>query len=64
VAIGTATRVVGELARPYTDATWLRVALVAAGSAQVAGIALFFYTMWQRIRPAGSQAREASGERF
>ena len=45
----------------YADATRLRIALVVAGSAQVAGIALFFYTMWKRIRRAGSQARELAG---
>ena len=64
VTAGTVARVVGELALPHMDATWLRLALVLAGSAQVAGIALFFYTMWSRIRPSGSQAREARGERF
>jgi xanthine/uracil/vitamin C permease (AzgA family) len=47
----------------------LGVALAAggvllAGLAQVAGLALFFHTMWSRIRPVGSQAREQRGERF
>ncbi|HEX6629760.1 MAG TPA: cbb3-type cytochrome c oxidase subunit I [Gemmatimonadaceae bacterium] len=61
---GTATRLVAELARPATSALWLRWLVVVASSAQVAGITLFFYTMWSRIRPVGSQAREARGERF
>jgi hypothetical protein len=43
---------------------WLRAATVATGLLQVAGLALFFYAMWSRIRPVGSQAREAQGERF
>ena len=30
----------------------------------LAGVALFFYTMWGRIRPVGSQLREAKGEKF
>jgi hypothetical protein len=34
------------------------------GIVQVAGLAVFFYTMWSRIRPLGSQTREAQGERF
>lgn len=64
VTVGTAVRVVGELARPTIRAPWLGVAIVIAGVFQAAGIGLFFYTMWQRIRPAGSQTREAQGERF
>jgi heme/copper-type cytochrome/quinol oxidase subunit 1 len=61
---GTALRVAGELARTGVDAMWLRLATLAAGLAQVAGLLVFFYTMWSRIRPVGSQAREAQGERF
>lgn len=64
VTLGTAGRIAGELARPYTDAIGVRVATLIAGVLQVAGIAVFFYTMWSRIRPAGSQTREAQGERF
>ena len=64
VAVGTGLRVVGELARQSSSASWLRVGTLAAGFLQVAGIAVFFYTMWSRIRPLGSQAREAQGERF
>ncbi|HET6700470.1 MAG TPA: cbb3-type cytochrome c oxidase subunit I [Gemmatimonadaceae bacterium] len=64
VTVGTAARVIGELARPTVQARWLGVAIVVTGVFQVAGILLFFYTMWARIRPAGSQSREAQGERF
>ena len=64
VAVGTAARVAGELLRPTVSALWLRWAVVLSGFAQIAGVALFFYTMWSRIRPVGSQAREAKGERF
>jgi cbb3-type cytochrome oxidase subunit 1 len=64
VTLGTATRVAGELLRPVVAALWLRWAVVLSGLAQIAGVALFFYTMWSRIRPVGSQAREAKGERF
>ena len=64
VTVGTAVRVVGELARPSVPARWMGIAIVIAGALQVTGIALFFYTMWQRIRPAGSQTRESQGERF
>lgn len=36
---------------------------VGVGLAQIAGVGLFFYTIWSRIRPVGSQAREANGAR-
>jgi heme/copper-type cytochrome/quinol oxidase subunit 1 len=64
VAGGTALRVAGELARQASSAPWLRAAPAAAGFLQVVGIGVFFYTMWSRIRPLGSQTREAQGERF
>jgi heme/copper-type cytochrome/quinol oxidase subunit 1 len=64
LAVGTAGRVAGELLRPNVSALWLRLSVVLFGLAQIAGILLFFYTMWGRIRPVGSQAREAQGERF
>ncbi|MFI5242369.1 MAG: hypothetical protein ACHQRL_05125 [Gemmatimonadales bacterium] len=61
---GTATRIAGELSRTVSAAVWLRVLVVLAGFAQIVGILLFFYTMWTRIRSAGSRMREAGGERF
>ena len=70
--IATAARVGGELARaPMIGSRivsgaplWLRWGIVLAGIAQAVGIGMFFYTMWTRIRPVGSQQREARGERF
>jgi len=66
--IATAARVGGELARAPMIAhgapLWLRWGIVLAGVAQAVGIGMFFYTMWTRIRPVGSQQREARGERF
>ena len=61
---GTLARVLGELARTSSDAGGLRWGVLASGLAQVVGLFLFFYNMWSRIRPVGSQQREASGERF
>ena len=61
---GTALRVALELARMGVSTAWLRIATLAAGVLQVVGILVFFHTMWSRIRPVGSQAREAQGERF
>ena len=64
LTVGTATRSIGELARGSTAAAWLRWSIVIAGLLQIAGLVLFFYTMWSRIRPVGSRAREKLGERF
>jgi heme/copper-type cytochrome/quinol oxidase subunit 1 len=64
LAVATAVRVGGEVLRVTVDAAPLRWVLVAAGTAQVAGFGLYFWTMWTRIRPVGSHLREARGERF
>jgi cbb3-type cytochrome oxidase subunit 1 len=64
LTLGTATRVVGELARlALVDARlgWL---ILFGGMLQIGGLAVFFIGMWPRIRAAGSRVREASGERF
>jgi heme/copper-type cytochrome/quinol oxidase subunit 1 len=61
---GTAARTIGELLRPTLAAAFVRWLVVLSGFAQIAGLLLFFYTMWSRIRGLGSSAREARGERF
>ncbi len=60
----TGSRFVAEVARVSVDTLWLRAVVLAAGLGQVIGLAVYFYTMWTRIRPVGSQLREAKGERF
>ena len=42
----------------------LRIGIVLCGLAQTLGLLVFFQTMWTRIRPLGSAAREKAGERF
>ncbi len=64
LTIGTAGRTLGELLRPGVPSLALRWAVVVLSLAQIAGIALFFHTMWSRIRAVGSAAREQRGERF
>src|SRR5512142_470940 len=64
VTLGTAGRVAGELARPAVSSPVLRWAILLCGASQIAGIALFFLNMWPRIRPVGSQQREAQGEKL
>lgn len=60
----TTVRVAGEIGRAWSAAGWLRWAVALAGLGQVAGLAIYFWTMWPRIRPVGSHLREARGERF
>jgi len=64
ITLGTLARVASELAREFSADAWLRLIVVTGSLAQFAGIALFFFTMWPRIRSAGSHVREAKGERF
>ncbi len=64
LTISTAGRVMGEILRSIMGDPWLRMSVAALGVVQALGIGLFFYTMWTRIRPVGSQSREARGERF
>lgn len=64
LTVGTALRIVGELLRTGISALWLRLGVVGAGTLQGLAIVLFFYNMWTRVRPVGSRAREAAGERF
>ncbi len=50
ITLGTAVRVVCELARANTGAAAVRWAVVVGGSAQALGIVLFFWARWGRIR--------------
>jgi hypothetical protein len=60
----TASRFLAEVGRAWSDAAILPWIVVLGGLGQIVGIGLYFWTMWSRIRPVGSQIREARGERF
>lgn len=60
----TAVRVIAEVGRGFTGPDWLAWFVASAGVMQIIGFALYFWAMWPRIRPVGSQLREAKGERF
>lgn len=64
MTIGTGGRILGEILRTQSISIWLRSAIVLMSVLQLAGLVVFFYTMWSRIRPVGSQIREAKGEKF
>lgn len=64
LTVATAGRIVAEASRAWGGAGWQRWAVVLGGAGQVVGLALYFWTMWPRIRPVGSHLREAKGERF
>ncbi|MDT8435600.1 MAG: hypothetical protein RRA92_02485 [Gemmatimonadota bacterium] len=64
LAPATLVRFAGEATRPSLPAGWLGWVILAAGLAQILGFALYFHTMWTRIRPVGSHLREKKGERF
>lgn len=57
LTIGTLARFGAEMARSASDALALRVAVVGGGLGQIAGLALFFYNLWPRIRTAGAGTR-------
>jgi hypothetical protein len=64
LTVATALRFVAEASRAWFQTPWLPWVVVAGGAGQVLGLGIYFYTMWTRIRPVGSQLREAQGERF
>jgi heme/copper-type cytochrome/quinol oxidase subunit 1 len=62
--LSTAGRFVAEAARSWSVEPLLGWIVVIGGLGQVAGLAVYFWTMWPRIRPVGSHLREARGEKF
>jgi heme/copper-type cytochrome/quinol oxidase subunit 1 len=60
----TSTRFFGEVLKVRYDGGWLAWAVLLAGVGQAAGLGLYFWTMWTRVRAVGSHLREAKGERF
>ncbi|MGD8618614.1 MAG: hypothetical protein PVH54_05435 [Gammaproteobacteria bacterium] len=55
---GTLLRVTAELARAGSDLALLAWAVLLGGFTQVAGLLLYVWTMWYRIRPSARQLRE------
>jgi cbb3-type cytochrome oxidase subunit 1 len=64
LTLATGSRFLAEAARAWTDSMVLAWIVVLGGLGQIAGVAVYFWAMWPRIRPVGSHLREAQGERF
>lgn len=62
--VATGGRFVAEAARAWSAEPVLAWVVVAGGLGQILGLGIYFWTMWPRIRPVGSQLREAKGEKF
>lgn len=64
LVLATGGRFAAEMARAWRPEAWLGWVVVLGGLGQVAGLGLYFWTMWTRVRPVGSHLREAKGEKF
>jgi cbb3-type cytochrome oxidase subunit 1 len=62
--VGTLARFAAEVVSAGGRREWLAWVILISGLLQTAALILFFWNMRSRIRPAGSRAREAQGERF
>ena len=62
--LGTSGRFGAEVARVWLGTSFLRWLVIVGGLSQAAGLGVYVWTMWSRIRPVGSHLREARGERF
>jgi heme/copper-type cytochrome/quinol oxidase subunit 1 len=64
MTIATALRFISQVTVSYTYIIWINTLIPFFSFLQVAAMILFFYSIWGRIRPVGSQYREAKGEKF
>ena len=64
MTVSTSLRYLSEMISSYYFSYWINVSTTLFSLFQVAGIILFFYSIWGRIRPVGSHIREAKGEKF
>lgn len=64
MTIGTGLRFIFQVTSNFIISDLLRILIAFSSVIQVVAMMLFFYSMWGRIRPVGSQFREAKGEKF
>jgi len=64
MTISTLMRFCFQIAAGYYYLKWILIVITIFSTFQVIAIILFFFSIWGRIRPVGSQHREARGEKF
>src|ERR1035437_123121 len=64
MTIATGLRFVFQVIGSFYYIPWVNISIPIFSSLQVVALILFFYSIWGRIRPVGSQYREAKGEKF
>lgn len=64
MTVSTALRFIFQVSANFLISDILRKLIAISTIFQVIAMILFFYSMWGRIRPVGSQFREAKGEKF
>ena len=64
MVIGTSFRFIFEVIDSYFTLNFFNYIIVLSSTLQITAAIIYVYTMWGRIRPLGSQFREAKGERF
>ncbi len=64
MTISTALRFVFQVSTIFFNSILVNYLIVLSSIAQVFAMILFFYSIWGRIRPVGSQLRESKGEKF
>lgn len=64
MTLSTLLRFISQVIISFYFFQWLNVIITITSTFQVIAMLLFFYSIWGRIRPVGSQYREAKGEKF
>lgn len=64
ITSATTLRFVSQVIGSFYYIEWISTSIFIFSSLQVIAMILFFYSIWGRIRPVGSQYREAKGEKF
>lgn len=64
MTISTALRFLFQVIKGLAWTETLDIYISIASAFQVVAMILFFYSIWGRIRPVGSQIRESKGEKF
>jgi preprotein translocase subunit SecE len=60
----TLLRFIFQVIGSFYYISWVNTLIFISSTLQVTSMILFFYSIWGRIRPVGSQYREAKGEKF